>query len=64
MLWLATRGDLEALIEIERPTVPAAEAFAMLNHLALRTTGLPLRDLVRRPEVAKKAQTVQKKLAR
>jgi hypothetical protein len=64
MLRLATRGDLEALIETERPDVPPAEAFAVLNHLALRTTGLPLRDLIRRPEVTKKAQTVQKKIGR
>jgi hypothetical protein len=64
MLRLATRGDLEALIETERPAVPPAEAFAVLNRLALRTTGLPLRDLIRRPEVTKKAKAVQKKLGR
>ena len=45
---LAFRGDLVAVLEAERPTVPPAEAFVMLNRLALRTTGLPLRDLVRR----------------
>jgi hypothetical protein len=64
MLRLTTRSDLEALIETERPNVSPAEAFALLNHLAMRTTGLPLRDLIRRPEVARKAQAVQKKLAR
>ena len=61
---LATRGDLEALIEIERPTMPPADAFAMLDRLALRTTGLKLRDLLRRPEVSRKAKAVQKKLER
>jgi hypothetical protein len=61
---LATRGDLEALIEIERPNVPPAEAFALLNRLARRTTGLPLRALIRRPEVVRKAKAVQTKLAR
>jgi hypothetical protein len=61
---LATRGDLEALLEIERPTMSPADAFTMLDHLALRTTGLPLRDLLRRPEVIRKAQATQKKLAR
>jgi hypothetical protein len=61
---LATRGDLEALIEIEYPNMSPADAFAMLNQLALRTTGLPLRDLLRRPEVIRKAQAVQKKLAK
>ena len=46
---LASRGDLVALIEADRPAVSAAEAFAMLNRLAITTTGLPLRDVVRRP---------------
>ena len=45
---LTVRGDLLALIEAERPTVSPAEAFAALNQLAMRTTGIPLRDLVRR----------------
>jgi hypothetical protein len=45
----ASRGDLVALIEAERPVVSPAEAFAMLNRLALRTTGLSLRDLLNRP---------------
>jgi hypothetical protein len=61
---LATRADLEALLEIERPNVPPAEAFAMLDRLALRTTGLKLHDLLRRPEVTRKAKAVQKKLER
>ena len=64
MLRLATRGDLEALLETERPNMPPADAFAMLDRLALRTTGLPLRDLLRRPEVTRKAKAVQKKLER
>ena len=64
MLRLATRRDLEALIEIERPNMPPADAFAMLDQLALRTTGLPLRDLLRRPEVTRTAKAVQKKLER
>jgi hypothetical protein len=61
---LATRGDLEALLEIERPNMPPADAFTVLDRLALRTTGLKLRDLIRRPEVTRKAKAVQKKLAR
>jgi hypothetical protein len=61
---LATRGDLEALLETERPNMPPADAFAMLDRLALRTTGLPLRDLLCRPEVTRKAKAVQKKLER
>jgi hypothetical protein len=61
---LATRGDLEALLEIERPIMSPADAFAMLDQLALRTTGLKLRDLIRRPEVSRKAKAVQKKLER
>jgi hypothetical protein len=61
---LATRGDLEALLEIKRPTMSPADAFAMLDQLALRTTGLPLRDLIRRPEVIRKAKAVQRKLER
>jgi hypothetical protein len=58
---VASRGDLVALIETERPTVPPAEAFALLNHLALRTTGLPLRDLLNRPA---KATTPRKRKRR
>jgi hypothetical protein len=61
---LATRADLEALIEIEHPNMSPADAFAMLDRLALRTTGLKLRDLIRRPEVTRKAKAVQKKLGR
>ena len=59
---LASRGDLVALIEAERPSVSPAEAFVMLNRLALQTTGLPLPDLVSRPEVSRKAKAIQRKL--
>ena len=58
---VASRGDLVALIEAERPGVPPAEAFRMLNRLAMRTTGLPLRNLVRRPEVNKMAMATRRK---
>jgi hypothetical protein len=61
---LTTRGDLEALLEIERPTMSPADAFAMLDQLARRTTGLKLHDLLRQPEVIRKAKAVQKKLER
>jgi hypothetical protein len=47
MLRLATRGDLEALIETKRPTVPPTDAFAMLDRLTLRITGKPAGKLER-----------------
>jgi hypothetical protein len=43
---VASRGDLVALIQAERPTVSPAEAFAMLDRLAMWTTGL-VRTLIR-----------------
>jgi hypothetical protein len=45
---VASRGDLLALIEAERPIASLAEAFAVLDRLALRTTGLRLPELLRR----------------
>jgi hypothetical protein len=61
---LACRGDLERLIAADHPIVSRAEVYGMLDRLARMTTGLPLRDLVRRPEVTKKALATQKKLGR
>jgi hypothetical protein len=61
---LAVRGNLVALIDTDRPSVSPSEAFAALNRLALRTTGLPLGDLLRRAAPNRPAKPKTKKRKR